>query len=384
MQAEKLKIGEKEVFLVGTAHVSSESVELVRKTIEKEKPDAVGVELDLERLNQLKSGEKWRETNIVDIVKHGKTYLFLINLLLSNYQRKIGRDLGVMPGAEMLEAVKAAEEKGIPIELLDRSVKVSLKRALNAMGLIEKAKLFFSLFIGLFESEKIELTEEKLKELKDKDVLNELLAELSKEFPAMKKVLVDERDAFIAQKIRESRGKKVVAVVGAGHVEGIKKLMQKESDLNELQKMPIEKNYLAAVGWLIPVLFIALFGYAFFTKGIETSLIVLLSWAAITGILAAIGTALAGGHIYSILTSLVAAPITTLHPLLAVGWFAGYVEARVRVPKVKDFESLHAIESLGDLYKNQVTRILMVTALANLGATIGTLIAFPYIAGLVL
>ncbi len=379
MSVEKIKINDKEIILVGTAHISEKSVELVSETIEKENPDSVGIELDFQRFKQLKSGKKWSETNISFIVKSGQTYLFLINLMLANMQRKLGDELGIKPGAEMIQAYEIAKEKNLKIELLDRDVQITLKRAFAFTGLMEKMKIIWHVISGFF-SEKEELTKEKIESLKEKDVMTELMKELSNTAPTIKKVLVDERDLFIANRIINSDSKKIVAVVGAGHLEGIKKALNEKVDLKPLMVVPKKKSVLGTIlKYSIPALFIAFLVYAFYNKGINASVELIVLWFAITGIFSALGALLARAHPMSILAAFIAAPFTTLHPALAAGWFAGATEIKFNSPKVKDFESLNKLDSVNAFYSNKVTKILLVTALTNLGATIGVVIALPYI-----
>jgi pheromone shutdown-related protein TraB len=196
-------------------------------------------------------------------------------------------------------------------------------------------------------------------------------------------VLVDERDQYIAKKISELKGKKILAVVGAGHVEGIAQNIGKEVDMKELTSIPEKKSALKMIGMLIPLLFFILIAYGIWTKGIGVGMNTILLWIAVTGTLSALGTLLARGHPIAIMTAFLAAPITTLHPLLAAGWFAGLAQAKVSMPQVKDFEGLNNLNSYGDFEKNKVTQILMVVLYANIGASIGTIIGLPWIASLV-
>jgi pheromone shutdown-related protein TraB len=378
----RLILGEKdslkEIILVGTAHISKDSIKLVEETIEIEEPDVIGIELDKERLGQLLSGKKWQETNIVDIIQTGKTYLFLLNILLSNMQRQIGANVGVAPGAEMMAAIKKAQEKQLPIQMLDRDVRVTLKRAFNEMGFVEKAKLAGSIIGGFFGvGEKV--TVEKIEELKNEDLINSLMKELGKQFPSIKKVLVDERDMYIAEMIKHSPGKKIVAVVGAGHLEGIVEQLKspKKTDIAKLNSTPQKTSYLKIIGGLLPFIFLILIIAGFWAKGMDTTLNMLGYWILITGGLSAIGALLARAHPFSIIAAFISAPITTLHPALAAGWVAGLVEARFNPPKVMDFEKLPDVASLGGFYNNKVTHILIVAALTNLGATLGVILAFP-------
>ncbi|MFH1663206.1 MAG: TraB/GumN family protein [archaeon] len=381
MNVDRVEINGKQIILVGTAHISDKSVELVRNTIESEMPDSVGIELDYQRFRQLQSGNKWRETNVSEIIKSGKTYLFLINLMLSNMQRKLGKDLGIKPGAEMIEAFNIAKEKGLVIELLDRDVQVTLKRALAFTGFKEKIKILMHIVSGFFKEQEV-LSVERIEKLKEKDVMTELMKELSDTAPTIKKVLVDERDLFIANRILASKSKKIVAVVGAGHVDGIKKALNEKTDLRPLMVVPQKKSFFgAAIKYGIPLLFVFFLVYALLNKGFNASLELIFLWVVITGVFSALGALIARAHPFSILTAFVAAPFTTLHPALAAGWFAGAAEIKFNSPKVKDFEGLNELNSVSSFYSNKVTKVLLVTALTNIGATIGVVIALPFILG---
>ena len=371
---ERVNIDGKEIILVGTVHVSPESVKEVRETIEKEDPDTVGVELCDRRYEIITEKKQWEEQEIFKIIKEGKTYLFLANLLLSNFQKRMGEELGSEPGAEMVEAIKIANEYDIPVSLLDRDISTTLKRAWRAMGIGEKLKLVYALFASFFVE-----PEEVLEELKDHDIITELMEELAEQAPGAKKVLIDERDQYIASKILESEGK-MVAVVGAGHTEGIKTLLQKrEVTRKGLDTIPSGRNWIKYIGYAIPVVFAAIVGYSFLSAGIELTLRILWIWFLINGTLSALGALLAMGHPLSVVTAFLAAPFTSSNPTLAAGWFAGLVEAYVRKPRVADFEALRDLSGFRDFYRNQVTRILLVIAFSNIGSMIGTFGALPYI-----
>jgi len=212
--------------------------------------------------------------------------------------------------------------------------------------------------------------------------MTQLMQQLSKEMPSVKSVLVDERDAFIANSITRSPGKKILAVVGAGHLEGIKKLLGKPVNIREISRVEKKKGYMKILAFMIPLLFIASIVYLFFTKGTGVTITAVLYWFLANGILSAIGVLLARGHFLSVIAAFLAAPLTSLHPFFAAGWVAGFVEAKIKNPKVKDFENLRNLNSLGDFTQNQVTKILLVVAFANLGSTLGTIVAFPLIASL--
>lgn len=379
----RVNTGEKEVLLVGTAHVSSESVDLVKKVINEEKPDIVAIELDNQRYEALATGRRWDETEIHKIIQEKKTHLFLLQLLLTNFQRKIGDRLGVKPGSEMIAAIEEAKKNNIRVELVDRDIRTTLKRAFNRMSAIEKFKLFYGFFSGIFEEE--EINEDIMKKLKDKDIMTEMMEELSRDIPSIKEVLIDERDRYISQKIMAAEGKKIVAVIGAGHVAGIKKMLEKreKEDISKLEETPETKKLWKYLGYSIPTIFVLILLWGFYNNGATVTAEIIIKWLLITGSMSALGAAAALAHPFSIITAFVAAPLATLHPALATGWFAGLMEAYVRKPKVKDFDELFKLNNLRDYWRNRVTRILLVTAFTNVGAMIGIAFGLPYLATLI-
>ncbi|MDO8625284.1 MAG: TraB family protein, partial [Candidatus Diapherotrites archaeon] len=285
MTLERLTIGSKEVILVGTAHISAESVKLAQDTIETEKPDLVGIELDEQRFHQLQNDTKWQTMNIGAVIADNKTYLLLLNIFLSNLQRRLGESVAMKPGQEMIAAYQTAAKNQIPILLLDRNIQVTMQRAFGLTPLLEKIKILFYLVSGTFgESE--QLTVEKIEELKRQDIVTQLIDELAQKAPTVKKVLVDERDHYIANQILKANATKIVCVIGAGHVAGIKKLLQEQrmSDETELLTVPKKKSVLRLVQWLIPLAFVAVLALLFFNKGIEQSATALLYWILITGV----------------------------------------------------------------------------------------------------
>lgn len=381
----EIRVDDKEIFLIGTAHVSRESVDLVRETIEEVKPDIVAVELCEQRHHAIVNQKRWDETGINKVIQSGRTYLFLMQLLLTNFQRKIGDELGVKPGSEMIQALDMAKERDIPVALVDRDIQITLKRAFNKMSLREKFRILYGLISGVFEGE--EINEELIEELKDKDVLTELMEELGREVPSIKEVLVDERNNYIADKITGLKENKVVAVVGAGHVEGIKNLLESRSEVNvdeelmSLEEVP-EKRSKLKFSYLIPLAFLLIIGYGFLEGSSGLAVEMLWKWFLINGTLSALGVILAFGHPLSVASAFLAAPFTSLNPAIAAGWVAGIVEAYVRKPKVKDFEGLLKLNGLRDYWGNRVTRIFLVIAFANIGSSVGTFIALPYLASL--
>jgi len=377
----------KKLKLDGKEHISKESIELVETTIEKENPDVIGVELDQERLHQLLSGKKWQQTDITEVIKSGKTYLFLLNVLLSNMQKQLGAAVGVKPGAEMLVAIKKAQETKTPVQLLDRNIRITLKRAFKIMSLREKMKLGGSILAGMFGFGQKQTIDAKLiEDLKQEDLINKLMKELGKQMPSIKQVLVDERDEYISQMIKNSPGEKIVAVIGAGHLSGIVKNLESKKKVNmkKISEVPKSRNYLKYLKYLIPILFILFIGYLISFKGIDATISALIIWFLANGICSAIGATLARSHPLTILTAFVAAPFTSLHPAIAAGWFAALAEARFNSPRVIDFEKLSNVSTIKGFYNNKVTHLLIVTALTNVGSVIGTIVALPFLIDLLI
>jgi pheromone shutdown-related protein TraB len=373
----KVSLGMRDVFLVGTAHVSDESVRLVRDTIEKEMPDVVAVELCEQRHQSLMDGKKWDETEITEVIKTGRTHLFLIQLLLANFQRRIGDTVGVKPGAEMKKAVDIAREKGIRVELVDRNVKVTLKRAFDRMSLSEKSRMLYDFISGMLEGG--EINKEVIEKLKKKDLLTEMLEEMSREMPSVKKVLIDERDEYIAHKISMIKGKRIVAVVGAGHVDGITKNLKKETGdigrkIKKLEETREKKSMLKYAGWGVIAAIVLLVSAGFLTHGVSFTWELVLKLFLVQGTLAALGATLALAHPVTIVATFISAPFALLHPLIAVGWISALVELKMRKPLVKDFNGLLKLNGIGDYWKNRITRIFLVLLLTNGFATLGTAI----------
>lgn len=370
---EKIKYQDKEIYLVKTAHVSKNSVEDVRKCVEEVKPDAICIELDEDRFNKMNDEDNYRNQDIVKIIKEKKVGFLLVNIILASFQRRIAKSLGSENGGEMLEGIKLANELNIPLILADRPIKTTFSRIWNNLGFNEKMRLLFSIISTIFDNE--EISEEDIANLKQSDALESALNEVGKKFPIMKKILVDERDLYLATKIKEAPGKKVVAIIGAGHSQGIIKNIDKDVDLKQLEDLKKKKGISSIIKWLIPLFIIFMIVYTLFTNS-EVGKEQIKTWILWNGSLSAIGTLIALGHPLSILTAFIMAPITSLNPLLAAGWFAGLVEALVRKPKVKDFEDL-AIDTtnLKGFWKNGVTRILLVVVFANVFSSIATFIS---------
>jgi pheromone shutdown-related protein TraB len=378
------------IILVGTAHISKESVEEVKQAIKKYKPDIVAVELCQKRYETLTEKDKWENTPITSLLKSNKAYLILAQTFLSSIQRRLGKEYGVEPGSEMITAMKEAKKQKLQVALVDRDIAVTLKRAWRKMGIREKIRIAWEFMKALVGFDEEELEELDLKKLMDQDVISTMMKEFGEIAPSVATVLIHERDSYIAQKIYDASKKgRVVAVIGAGHLDGIKNHLEQGEmhiNLNNLEQVPKKRISIAkTIAYAIPIIFVGLLVWMLLTRGPaawgEIAHVFLL-WFLINGFLSALGAAIARGHPLSIATAFIAAPFTSLNPAVAAGWFAGIVEAKLRTPVVKDFQNLSQLESFREFWNNKVIRLLMVVALANVGSMIGTLIALPYIINL--
>ena len=373
-----LKFKEKEIILVGTAHVSKESTRLVQSVIEEESPDTVCVELCQSRFQAIQQKDRWQNTDIVKVIKEKKSFLLLSNLLLASFQKRIAKQFDVKPGEEMIAAINSAESTGAQVHLADREIRTTLSRTWRVMGFWSKIKLIFQMTLSLGQLD--EIKEEDIEKMKQQDVLETLLAEVGKSLPALKSILIDERDQYLAEKIRTAPGNKIVAVVGAGHVPGIQKYLDSDIDIGALEQLPPKGKSVGILKWLIPMAIVGLFIAGFFYGGKEAGTDMIAWWILANGILAGVGAIIALAHPATIISSILAAPLTSLNPMIAAGWVSGLVEAFSRKPKVKDLERLpEDILSVRGFWKNNVTRILLVVVFTNLGSSLGTFIAFPVI-----
>lgn len=368
----RIQIDDKEIIIIGTAHVSKKSAEEVKRVIEEEKPDSICVELDEQRYKTITEGNKWKQMDIFKVIKEKKSSLLLVNLVMSSFQKRIAKQFGIEPGQEMIQGIQSAKETGAELVLADRNINITFTRVWRGIGLWGKIKLFVQLFFSIFGDE--EITEEELEKLKSEDMLTSMLSELGKSFPKLKLALIDERDKYLSHKIKTAPGKKVVAILGAGHVPGVKEEIKKEQNLQELNEIPPKSNVAKAIKWVIPALIIGIIGYTFYSNwdvGIDQAL----SWIIWNGSLSAIGAIFAFAHPLSILTAFIVSPISSLNPALAAGWFSGIVEAFIRKPKVEDLEKLSEdVYTIKGFWRNKVTRILLVVALTNIGSVLGTAI----------
>ncbi|WP_079480814.1 TraB/GumN family protein [Halobacillus salinus] len=368
----RIHVNDKELILIGTAHVSKQSAEQVKQVIEDERPDSVCVELDEQRYKSIKEGDQWKNTDIFQVIKDRKATLLLMNLSISSFQRRMAKQFGIKPGQEMIQGIESADELGAELVLADRNIQITFSRIWSNIGFVGKMKLMTSIVYSIFSNESI--SEEELEKMKSQDMLNGMLQEMTEHFPTLKKPLIDERDQYLAQKIKGAPGDKVVAVLGAAHVPGITKQIHEDHDLNELRKRKPKSKWPKVIAWAIPLMIISIIAYTFIANpeaGAQQSL----SWVLWNGTFSAIGTAAALAHPLAILTAFIAAPITSLNPLVAAGWIAGFVQAYFRRPNVSDFENLSEdVTSVKGFWNNKVTRILLVVVLANVGSSLGTFI----------
>ncbi|MGH9323588.1 MAG: TraB/GumN family protein [Vicinamibacteria bacterium] len=371
-QVQFLQVDGREFILVGTAHVSRGSAELVRRVIEQERPDHVAVELDQKRYQALTEQQRWESLDLKEVIRKKQLSTLIVNLLLSAYQKRIGLKLGVMPGTELLEAVRVAEEGGIPFTLADRDVRVTLRRAWRSMSLWKKSLMLSALLASLFEER--ELTEAQIEELLKRDVLSELMRELGEAMPALKTVLIDERDLYLSHKIREAPGERMLAVVGAGHLEGIRRALveSREADLEELERIPEVTAAWKWVGWSIPVVILGSIAYIGWTQGPSAAGDSVLFWILASGIPCALGAILALGHPATVLAAFISAPITTLSPVIGAGYVTAMVQAFVRPPLVREFQSVgEDVAVLRRWWQNKLLRVFLAFILPSLGASLG-------------
>jgi pheromone shutdown-related protein TraB len=384
----RLILGEREIILVGTAHVSRESVEEVARVVREESPDRVCVEIDAGRYKSMTEQDDWEKLDVAKVLKEGKGFLLMANLVLSSFQRRLGQGLGVKPGDEMKKAIETANELGIPYSFCDREVQITLKRAWAKCGFWSKSKLMAALASSALSTEKLD--ESEIEALKDKNELDGMMAQLADYLPKVKETLIDERDRYLAAKIWSSDGRRIVAVIGAGHMDGVKTHLARLSgggvsaDVTDLDLVPAPSRWSAVAPWLIPALLVALIAAGFLRAGAGVSLDMMFKWMLLNGSLAALGAAVALGHPLSILVSFFGAPIATINPFIGVGLFSGVAEASLRKPRVSDVQNLSDdVTSVRGFYRNRVTRALLVFFLSSLGGMIGNFISIPYLTSLI-
>ena len=370
------------VFLIGTAHISSTSVDEVRAIIEEEQPDRICIELDASRLSSKDRKKAWEDMDMVKVFKEGKGFLLLANTALASFQRKMGAQTGVSPGTELMSAAEIAKEKDIPLSLCDREIQVTLRRAWAKSSFWNKCKLLASLISAAFSDE--EISAEDLEELKKQESMEAMLNEVAKELPSVKEVLIDERDTYLATNIYNAPGMRKVAVIGAGHTNGVLSNLQKlekgeaTPSTKDLAVIPKPGKAGKALPYLVPALIVALLVWGVAVNGWDQGLRTFLYWVAVNMSCTLLMTLISGAHPLNILACSVTAPFFALNPVLGVGMLGGVLEATLRKPKVKDFESLNdSAGSLKGWYKNRILHCLLVFFLSSVGSMLGTFVAFP-------
>ncbi|WP_173475978.1 TraB/GumN family protein [Fibrobacter succinogenes] len=367
----------RDIILVGTAHISQVSKDLVHETIENESPDTVCVELDEGRLKSIQDPNRWKNTDLRDVIKKKQLATLIANLVLGSYQKRMGAQTGVKPGSELKEAVDVANEKNIPIVLADRDIKITLRRTWACTPWYRKFSLLGGLFASIFD--KTEISEEELQKIKEKDALNSMMQEFGNTFPEVKQVLIDERDQFLASKIKNAQGNKVVAVIGAGHMRGIASIIEEDKELpseESISVIPKGTVIWKILGWSITLAIIASIVLVGYFAGIEKAGQLSLQWVMFTGGGAMLGAIIAGGHPLTILVALVMAPFTGLTPLIGVGFFTALTQVYVRPPRVSEMETLtDDIWQVKRWWKNRVTRVILCFLCPGIPAIIGKILA---------
>jgi pheromone shutdown-related protein TraB len=373
-----LEEGPRRIYLVGTAHISRQSVDEVARVIAQVQPEAVCIELCQARYNALVDAGRWRNLDIFKVIREGKTLFLLANLAIGAYQRRLGEQLGVRPGAEMVAAAERAKELGAEVVLVDRDINITLKRTWRNLSFGQKISLLGAVMQGLVTRQ--EIAAEQVEDLKQRAQLSELMREFAEAMPEAKQPLIDERDRYMISGIEQTPGETIVAVVGAGHVEGMKRSFGQPVDRSALEIIPPASRWTRALKWIIPLMLVAAFAVGYHRNQGQTLAQMVYAWILPNSLFAALLTAVAGGKLISILTALVASPITSLNPLLGAGMVVGLVEAWLRKPTVDDAERINAdVQSLRGIYRNPFTRVLLVAVLASVGSALGAWIGISWV-----
>ncbi len=366
------------IYLLGTAHVSANSVEEVRRLVEAVEPDVVAVELDPARLEALTGHRRWRDLDIFQVIKQGKALYLLASIALSTYQRRLGAKLGIRPGAELLAAVEAGEAAGARVELIDRDVHITLKRTWRNLGFWDRARLLAALMHMLGGAG--DVSEEDIEELKRRATLDEAMREFAAHFPRVAEPLIYERDRWMAARLQALSARRVVAVVGAAHVDGIVRHLREPVDTEPLGVVPPPGPVGQALKWLVPMLVVAAFGVGWVKHSGESVDEMLKAWFLPNAVFCALLTAMAGARPLSVVVGAIASPFTSLNPLLPAGVVVGLVEAWLRKPTVADAERLgEDVHSLRGLWRNPFTRTLWVAAMATVGSAMGAWVGLGWL-----
>ncbi len=372
--------------LLGTAHVSKASIEAVNAAIDSGRFDAVAVELDEQRHKALTQPDALAQLDLVKVIREKKVAPFAANLALAAYQRRLAEQLGIEPGAELKAAATEAVARGLSMQLIDRDVGITFRRILQGLSWWDRAKLIGSVAGGLFDRE--DVSEADIERLKEGDMLESSFGEFARETPTLYATLIDERDRYMAAKLRErdDGAKHVLAVVGAGHLKGMAKYLAEEQRAPqaltaELLQVRQKRN----IPWITLTLMVLICGgiaWGYFHGGRDLGRDLLLQWVAWTGGLAALGALLARGHVLSVLAAAIAAPLKPFRPGLPPGMFSALAEVHLRKPAYPDFLALRDdAQTLAGWYRNRVCRVVLVFLLSNIGSAVGVWISGASILG---
>jgi pheromone shutdown-related protein TraB len=366
------KIGNCEVTILGTAHVSEESVKAVRRLTEELNPDTICVELCESRIKSIQDPDYFKKLDVFRVFKERKMFLLLSSLILSSFQKKIGEGT-VRPGDELREGMNLAKARGLRMVPIDREIQTTLKRAWGNVGFFSKMYLISALITSLFYKE--DISAEKIEEMKSEDVLNDLFSQIPARYHSVKRVIIDERDEYLAEKIRQAAksSSKLLAIVGAGHLNGIMNHISKANDIKHLDSIPKKTKWERISGYFWPMIFGLLFITGFFVGGKEVGQELILNWIIIKSSLAGLGALIALAHPVSFLLAVIIAPVGNFNPILKPGWAAALAESWFRKPTAEDFERIAVdSESFTGYWRNRVIRIFLVFILPQLGSSIGT------------
>ncbi len=372
---------EQEIYLLGTAHISQESANEIEQLTTEHSFDTIGIELDAERHKSITTKDKWEALDIFKVIKQGQAPLLMIQMALAGMQKRLGEKLNTKSGVDMLKGLEIQQQQNLKLALLDRSIKTTFVRAWRKSSLWQKNNILAVIFASAFDKTKID--EEELEKLKEGNSLDHLLEEMGSTLPSIKKVLIDERDQFLANSILETKCQRMLAVVGAGHVPGIISHIEKVSagatDLpsnRELNELPPKSKWMTLVYILLPLAIVLMIVAAYVLKGQDAGNTLTLTWVLYNSIASGLLTLLAFPHPVAFLAAAVFSPITSLIPVIGVSFFSGLSQAWFRKPQVADFQNLSQnIESFKGWYKNKITRIFLVMILSTLGSLLGGLAA---------
>ncbi|MBK7950791.1 MAG: TraB/GumN family protein [Deltaproteobacteria bacterium] len=368
-----VRAGDREIWLVGTAHVSQRSVELVREVIERERPDVVCIELDAGRYEALSQEKRFAEQDLREVMRKKQLATLMLNLILASYQRRLGLKLGVAPGSELLEAAKVADRLEIPIALCDREVRVTLRRAWQSISWWQRVRLLSELLASVIESP--DVSEEDLARLRNQDVVSEVMNELGRMMPDLKRVLIDERDAYLAHKILEADGRRIVAVVGAGHVEGMKGRLERgeKADLAEIESIPPDSVAWKLAGWSVPASIVVAIAWIALTQGPQAAGENVAIWFLAHAVPTALGGLIALGHPMAIAAGAFSSPFTALSPLIGAGHVAAFAQLWASPPLVSDFATVgDDLAVARRWWQSRLMRIFLVFVLTTIGSSLGT------------